>query len=78
VIRYWIINLMDRQVEAYTDPTGPDVNPGYRQRQDYAVADAVPLGTDGQEVARLPVVEFMPSLGAMRLERTNRCRFVNS
>src|SRR5438552_1580477 len=30
---YWIINLVDMQVEVYTDPTGPDASPRYRQRQ---------------------------------------------
>ena len=24
---YWIVNLIDRQVEVYTDPSGPDAAP---------------------------------------------------
>jgi hypothetical protein len=60
LVCYWIVNLPDRQVEVYTDPTGPDVNPAYRQRQDYWVNDAVPLVINGQEVARVPVSQLLP------------------
>jgi Uma2 family endonuclease len=31
---YWIINLSDRQLEVYTEPSGPAEEPDYRQRQD--------------------------------------------
>jgi hypothetical protein len=57
---YWIINLKDAQVEVYTDPSGPDANPSYRQRQVFRTTDAVPLVLDGQELARIVVVEFLP------------------
>jgi hypothetical protein len=61
IVWYWIINLIDRQVEVYTDPSGPDPNPRYRQRQDFGLQDAVPLVIAGQEVARIPVQEIFPS-----------------
>src|SRR5262245_6797547 len=35
IVSYWIVNLPDRQVEVYTDPTGPDPSPRYRKRPDY-------------------------------------------
>jgi len=57
---YWIINLIDRQVEVYTDPTGPDDNPVFRLQQIYRIGDAVPLVIAGQEVARVPVAELLP------------------
>ena len=57
---YWIVNLIDSQVEVYTDPTGPASQPDYRQRQDYGPTDAVPLVLDGHEVARIPVSELLP------------------
>jgi len=31
---YWILNLIDRRLEVYTDPTGPDHFPPYRSRSD--------------------------------------------
>jgi Uma2 family endonuclease len=56
---YWIINLVDGRVEVYTDPTGPGPNPGYRQRQDYAPQDAVPLRIGGQDVGPVPAGELL-------------------
>src|SRR5262249_37773746 len=50
---YWIVNLIDRCVEVYTDPTGPRGEPRYRQRQDYGPNDAVPLILDGKEIDRI-------------------------
>jgi Uma2 family endonuclease len=57
---YWIINLVDNQVEVYTDPTGPGSTPVYRQRQDYRRDDLVPLVVDGHEVGHIPGHELLP------------------
>ena len=57
---YWIVNLIDRQVEVYTDPTGPAPQPDYRTRQDYGPTDAVPLVIDGREIARILVSDLLP------------------
>ncbi len=52
---YWIINLIDRRVEMYTDPSGPAENPDYRQRQDFGMEDAIPVVIEGREVGRIAV-----------------------
>ena len=57
---YWIVNLVERQIEVYTDPTGPGENPDYLQRNDYGPNDVIPLILDGQEVARIPVSDLLP------------------
>jgi Uma2 family endonuclease len=57
---YWIINLRDRQVEVYTDPTGPDPQPAYRTLRDYGETDAVPLVLDGHEIGRVLVRDLLP------------------
>jgi Uma2 family endonuclease len=57
---YWIINLVDHQVEVYTDPTGPDASPVYRVRQDYHVGDVVPFVVDGRDLGPIPVQELLP------------------
>jgi Uma2 family endonuclease len=57
---YWIVNLPDMRVEVYTDPTGPDPAPAYRQRRDFGPADEVPLVLDGTEVGRIPVRDLLP------------------
>jgi Uma2 family endonuclease len=57
--RYWIVNLTEQQVEVYSDPTGPEALPVYRERHDYAAEDDLPLILAGQEVGRLAVREFL-------------------
>ena len=57
---YWIINIPDRQVEVYTDPTGPDPAAHYRQRQDYRIGDSVPLILDGNQIGQIPVQNLLP------------------
>ena len=57
---YWIVNINDEQVEAYTDPTGECDEPAYRNRRDYRLADDVPLVLDGVEIARIPVRDLLP------------------
>jgi Uma2 family endonuclease len=60
IVCYWIVNIVDRQVEVFTKPSGPNPNPSYHQRQDYASADVVPLVLDGKEVARINVGSLLP------------------
>lgn len=57
---YWIVNIVDYRVEIYTEPTGPDSEPGYRRRDDYGPDDQVPLLLDGKEIARIPVRDLLP------------------
>jgi hypothetical protein len=58
---YWIINLVNRQVEVYSRPSGPDPSPGYRRRDDYLINDSVPLILSGQEVAQVAVKSLLPA-----------------
>jgi Uma2 family endonuclease len=53
---YWIINLIDRQVEVYSDP-GPD---DYRSRQIYRPGDLVAVVIDGVEIGRIAVIDLLP------------------
>jgi Uma2 family endonuclease len=57
---YWIVNVPDRRIEVFTDPTGPVPIPVYRQRTDFAETDAVPLVLDGVEVGRIAVRDLLP------------------
>ncbi len=57
---YWIVNLQDRRVEVYTQPSGPGALPDYHQRQDYLLTESVPLLINGQEVGRLSVQDLLP------------------
>lgn len=57
---YWIVNLIERQVEVYTDPARRSTPPGYRQRRNYGPADVIPVVLDGIEAGTLPVQELLP------------------
>jgi Uma2 family endonuclease len=53
---YWIVNLVDRRVEVYTDP-GPA---GYGSRVDFSPGQEVPVVIVGVEVGRVPVADLLP------------------
>lgn len=53
---YWIVNLVDRRVEVYTDP-GPT---GFASRSDFASGQQVPVVIDGAQVGRIAVDDILP------------------
>jgi Uma2 family endonuclease len=57
---YWIINLIDNQIEVYTDPTGTAEEPDYQRRQDYSPDDEIPVVIEGKETGRLAARELLP------------------
>ena len=57
---YWIVNLQDRHVEVYTQPSGPSQLPDYHQRQDYVRSQSVLLVIDGREIGQLAVGDMLP------------------
>ncbi|MFO0810666.1 MAG: Uma2 family endonuclease [Gemmataceae bacterium] len=57
---YWILNIEEKAIEVYTDPTGPADEAGYRQSRTYKPDDTVPLVLDGVEVTRIPVRDLLP------------------
>ncbi|MDB5307568.1 MAG: Uma2 family endonuclease [Gemmataceae bacterium] len=60
VPEYWIVNLVDRRVEVYTDPTGPADDPRYHTLRVFAPGSAVPVELDGVTVGMISVDELMP------------------
>ena len=55
---YWIVNLIDKRLEVYTDPAGSAERPDYRDRREYAPGDEVPLVVEGVPVGRIPVKDL--------------------
>jgi Uma2 family endonuclease len=51
---YWIINLIDNQIEVYTEPKAGR-NPTYRVRKDYPAGSKVPVVLHGKHLGDLDV-----------------------
>jgi len=54
---FWIVNLVDRQIEIYTGP-GPG---SYGSRVDFKPGQAVPVVIDGQPLGQVAVDAILPS-----------------
>ncbi len=64
IATYWIVNIPDRQVEVYSDPTGPtteDESPFYRSEAVYAEGESVPVVIGGTDVGQIAVGDILPS-----------------
>lgn len=57
---YWIVNLVDRRIEVYTQPSGPAAVPAYNSFHLYQPGDDVPLVLDGATVGTIPAAELLP------------------
>jgi hypothetical protein len=57
---YWVINLVDRQIEVYGDPDARAIPPVYRNRQIYALGQMVPLVLKGQSIAQVRADDLIP------------------
>ncbi len=53
---YWIVNLVDRQVEVYTDPSPA----GYQARQDYHAGESIALAIEGCRPETIAVNDILP------------------
>jgi Uma2 family endonuclease len=60
VVHYWILNLIDRQLETFADPTGPAVKPEFRADAIMGPTELVSLFVDGNEVGRVKVSDLLP------------------
>jgi Uma2 family endonuclease len=55
---YWIINLVNRQVEVYSRPG----KTGYRSRQIFVSGEQAPLTIGGQDLPPIPIDSLLPRL----------------
>jgi hypothetical protein len=62
IVCYWIINLIDRQIEVYTQPDSMAAEPTYRHREVIAADGTVDLVIDDKPVAKLAAADLLPTL----------------
>jgi Uma2 family endonuclease len=58
---YWIVNLLDSQVEVYSQPFVGTVGPDYKQRQTYTLAESVPVWIKTEHIGEIPVGQLFPT-----------------
>jgi Uma2 family endonuclease len=57
---YWIINLIDFQIEVSTDPSAPGADSMYHSRHIYRGEEKLPVLIEGVEVAQVLARELLP------------------
>jgi Uma2 family endonuclease len=57
---YWILNLVDRQLEIYAEPSAT----GYQQEQLLKAGDQAPVLIDGTEVGRIALSDILPPIAS--------------
>lgn len=57
---YWIVNLLERRIEVYSEPSGRGKAAAYQVTRMYAPDDEVPVILDGRELGRLKVADILP------------------
>jgi Uma2 family endonuclease len=57
IAAYWIVNLIDHQIEVHSDPA----RTGYQSIQILRPGQHVPVLIDGSEVGRIPAEELLPN-----------------
>lgn len=56
---YWIVNVVDKQIQVYTEPYHTEGRAGYRRQTNYVPGDSVPVILDGREYGRIPVSDIL-------------------
>ncbi len=60
IAEYWIVNLIDFQIEVFSDPAGTDDAPADRKQQVFRGDEIVPLVIDGRALAGIPARDLLP------------------
>lgn len=60
VKEYWIVNLVDRQIEVFRQPSGPSIAPCYGSHDVYDASGTIAFSTDGVLTFPILVSEILP------------------
>ena len=56
---YWVVNVTDKQIEVFTQPSGPADAPAYAGSDVFAVGTSAPVVLDGNTVGTIAVADVM-------------------
>jgi Uma2 family endonuclease len=56
---YWVVNLVDRRIEEYTEPAGAGDTADYRVHRDYSTDVEIPVVLDGRQLAAIPARDVL-------------------
>ena len=56
---YWVVNVVGKQIEVFTLPSGPSEAPAYAKQDVFAVGASVPVVLDGNTVGTIAVSDVM-------------------
>lgn len=56
---YWVVNVADKVIEVYTQPTGTGDAAAYAHRQDYGAGAAVPVVLDANTIGTVTVADVV-------------------
>jgi Uma2 family endonuclease len=57
---YWIVNLVEEQVEVYSQPLVEVEQPDYSQRLDFGRSAVIPIIIEGREIGAIAVNSLLP------------------
>ena len=57
---YWIVNLVEEQIEVYSQPMAEVEKPDYNQRLDFGRSAVIPITIAGREICAIAVNSLLP------------------
>ena len=60
IANYWVLNLIDSQLESLTTPSGPVAMPGYRERRVYRLEDRISVVIGLDDLGTIRIADIIP------------------
>jgi hypothetical protein len=60
ILNYWVLNLIDSQLEAFTTPSGPVSMPGYHEQRIYRSEDRISVVIGLNDLGTIRVADIIP------------------
>lgn len=60
IINYWVLNLLDSQLEVFTNPSGPKMMPGFQEQRIYRGDDRISLVIGLDDLGTIRIADMIP------------------